>query len=132
VADPSSTSTAARVPASTQARINADFRGTSSPAIVAFSFPPSERRMVEQAAKRLETLAAADGTAHPPFTTGGSLDGRAGTLELPLAGLGDDAASKHALSVLRTKLIPQTLGRVPGVQVASPAMRPTTSTSPGR
>jgi uncharacterized membrane protein YdfJ with MMPL/SSD domain len=118
VADPSSNPTASVVPASLQARIDADFPGTSAPAIVAFSWPSGEKAQAEQAAKRLETFAAARGIAHPPFTTGGSLDDRAGTLELPLSGLGDDAASKRALAVLRTELIPQTLGRVPGVQVA--------------
>src|SRR5262249_19480781 len=54
----------------------------------------------------------------PPYPTGGSSDGQASTLALPLSGLGDDATSKAALKVLRTNLIPRTLGRVPGVQVA--------------
>ena len=116
VADPSSNATAPRVPASVQERIDLDFPGTSSPAVVVFSWPAGERARAERAGRRLETLAASRGIAHRPFTIGGSLDGRAGTLELPLSGLGDDAASKHALGVLRTELIPRTLGRVPGIR----------------
>jgi uncharacterized membrane protein YdfJ with MMPL/SSD domain len=118
VSDPSSSEINPPVPASLQERIIHDFPDTSAPAIVVFTWPASERSRAEQAAKRLETLAAARGFAQPPFSAGGSLDGRAGTLELPLSGLGDDAASKHALAVLRDELIPQTLGRVPGVQTA--------------
>ena len=96
VADPSSNATAPRVPASVR-RIDLEFPGTSSPAVVVFSWPAGKRARAERAVKRLETLAASRGIAHRPFTIGGSLDGRAGTLELPLSGLGDDAASKHAL-----------------------------------
>ena len=118
VSEPSSNQIAPRVPSSLQARITADFPGTSAPAIVAYAWPGRQRKRAEEAAKPLETLAAARGIAHPPFSSGGSLDGQVGTLELPLSGLGDDAASKRALAVLRDQLIPQTLGRVSGVQVA--------------
>ena len=103
---------------SLQTKIDTDFPGASSPAIVVFASPAGKRARAEQAAKKLETLAAADGIAHPPFSLGDSRDHRAGTLELPLSGLGDDSASKHALEVLRNELIPETLGAVRGVQVA--------------
>ncbi len=118
VSEPSSNTITPRLSSSLQARITADFPGTSAPAIVVFDWAAGERPEARQAAKRLEALAAARGIAHPPFPTGGSLDGRAGTLELPLSGLGDDAASKRALTVLRTQLIPQTLGHLPGVHTA--------------
>jgi len=118
VSDPSSDATAPPVPPSQQARITRDFPGTSAPAIVVFAWPAGARPRAEQAAQRLESLAAARGIAHRPFSSGGTVDGRAGTLELPLSGLGDDPASKAALAVLRNELIPQTLGRVPGVKVA--------------
>jgi uncharacterized membrane protein YdfJ with MMPL/SSD domain len=101
-----------------QKEIDTDFPGTSAPAIVVFAWPKGEQTRAEQAAKKLAALAAAAGIAHPPFTTGGSRDGRAATLELPLSGLGDDSASKHALGILRGELIPETLGAVPGLQVA--------------
>jgi len=118
VSEPSSNEIAPRVSTSLQTMITADFPGTSSPAIVVFAWPGGGRTQAERAARRLESLAAGRGVAHPPFRTRLTSDGRAGTLELPLAGLGDDAANKHALTVLRTELIPRTLGLVPGVKTA--------------
>ena len=45
-------------------------------------------------------------------------DGTAAVVELPLTGAGDDAASKRAVALLRHELVPQTLGRIPGVETA--------------
>jgi uncharacterized membrane protein YdfJ with MMPL/SSD domain len=120
VSEPSSDNLRPVIPPSLQARITADFPMTASPAIVAYSWPAGERSAAVAAAQQLERLAAARGIAHPPFATGGSLDGRAGTLEMPLSGngTGDDTRSQHALEVLRNQLIPQTLGRVPGATTA--------------
>src|SRR5262249_28990259 len=70
------------------------------------------------AVKRLEALARARGIAHPPFTLSSGSDGKAASIELPLTGAGDNAASRHAISVLRHDLIPQTVGRLPGVETA--------------
>jgi uncharacterized membrane protein YdfJ with MMPL/SSD domain len=70
--------------------------------------------------KRLETAAASRGLAHPPFSVDTGRDGgrSAFAIELPLTGLGDNDASRHAVDVLRKQLIPATLGRVPGVETA--------------
>jgi uncharacterized membrane protein YdfJ with MMPL/SSD domain len=118
VSQPSSDNLRPAVSPALQARISADFPRTAPPAVVVFASPGGERAAVTRAAGWLERLAAARGIAHPQFSGGGSLDGRAAMLELPLSGTGDDAASKHALAVLRDQLIPETLGRVPGVQTA--------------
>jgi uncharacterized membrane protein YdfJ with MMPL/SSD domain len=118
VAYPPSNTNAQRVSASLQRQIDAEFPTTSSPAIVVFSWPAGERAKAERAARQLESLATSTGIAHPPYATGGSSDGQAGTLALALSGLGDDATSQAALKELRKNLIPTTLGRVPGVQVA--------------
>jgi uncharacterized membrane protein YdfJ with MMPL/SSD domain len=118
VALPPSNHYSQRVSPSLQRQIAAQFPGTSSPAVVVFSWPAGERAQAERAARKLESLATSRGVAHPPYYAGGSTDGLAGTLALPLSGLGDDATSKAALKVLRSDLIPQTLGRVPGVKVA--------------
>ena len=117
VSQPSSDVIKSPVPASLRARITNEFPNAGPPAIVVFSWPTGERARAAQAVHQLQNLAVARGIAHPPFTIGGSLDGRAGTLELPLGGSGDDAASKHALAVLRDQLIPRTLGHVPHLQV---------------
>jgi uncharacterized membrane protein YdfJ with MMPL/SSD domain len=63
-------------------------------------------------------MSAASGIAHPPFDVADSVDGRALALALPLTGLGDNAASRRAVRVLRHSLVPQTLGLVPGIQTA--------------
>jgi uncharacterized membrane protein YdfJ with MMPL/SSD domain len=118
VSEPSSEVMTPIIPNSLQQQIDRAFPQTSPPAIVAYSFPQAERARAETAAKRLETLAAARGIAHPPFSLGASRDGQAGAIELPLSGLGDDAASRNALHVLRSQLIPETLGHVPGTETA--------------
>jgi RND superfamily putative drug exporter len=118
VAFPPTNNHVPRISAPLQRQIDAQFPGISSPAIVVFSWPAGGRAKAERAARQLESLATSTGIAHPPYATGGSSDGQAGTLALPLSGLGDDATSKAALRVLRNDLIPRTLARVPGVQVA--------------
>ena len=80
--------------------------------------PRDEQAAARRAVKRLEALALARGIAHPPFTESGSSDGRAGSVELPLTGTGDNGASRQAISILRRELVPRTLGRVPGVETA--------------
>jgi uncharacterized membrane protein YdfJ with MMPL/SSD domain len=102
----------------TLGRIRAAFPSTSQPAIVVASGPPAEQDAARRAVKRLEALAVSRGIANPPFTESGSADGRAGSVELPLAGAGDNAASKHAIRILRRELVPRTLGRIPGVETA--------------
>jgi uncharacterized membrane protein YdfJ with MMPL/SSD domain len=71
-----------------------------------------------RAVRRLETLAAARGIAHPPFVLDAAPDRQAAAVELPLAGLGDNTASRHAITALRTNLVPRTLGSIPGLQTA--------------
>ena len=127
---PSSEAMNPRVSSAVQAEISRDFPGTSAPALVVFSFPANERAQVKRARRPLEKLAAAQGVAHPQFTLGGGRDGRVGTIELPLTGLGDNTASKHSVEKLRAALIPETLGRLPGVQAAVTGDTARDSTSP--
>jgi RND superfamily putative drug exporter len=82
------------------------------------SWGDAERRRVQQAVAQLEVMATAASIAHPPFSLSTSPDGRALALALPLTGLGDNAASRRALVLLRGRLVAQTLGRIPGVTVA--------------
>jgi RND superfamily putative drug exporter len=118
VALPSGDALAPRLDRPLQQRITADFPGASVPAVVVFTYPAGSWPAVAKAAQRLEALAATDGITHSPFGLARSGDGRAGTLTLPLTGLGDNRASRDALAALRSALIPQTLGRVAGVDVA--------------
>jgi uncharacterized membrane protein YdfJ with MMPL/SSD domain len=116
VASPNSDGTAQRQNA-TASMVAADFPGTSQPALVVLDGPALHRSSTGRAVHRLEMLAAARGIAHPPFTRGTAGDGQAAALELPLAGLGDNAASRRAIATLRRDLIPRTLGRIPGLEV---------------
>jgi uncharacterized membrane protein YdfJ with MMPL/SSD domain len=98
--------------------IRATFPSTSEPAIVVAAAPASQRAAAERAARQLESLAVARGIAHAPMTFTEGADGRGGTIELPLTGAGDNAASRRAIATLRHDLVPRTLGRVPGVETA--------------
>jgi uncharacterized membrane protein YdfJ with MMPL/SSD domain len=102
----------------TFARIRAEFPGTSEPAIVVVAGPASERAAADRALRRLESLAVTRGVAHPPFTVSTNADMTAASLELPLIGAGDNAASRRSLGILRAELVPATLGKVPGIETA--------------
>jgi uncharacterized membrane protein YdfJ with MMPL/SSD domain len=102
----------------TLAKIRAGFPATAEPAIVVVAGPRGQQAAGLRAIKRLEALAIARRIAHPPFTLSGSFDDRAASVELPLTGAGNNAASKGAVKLLRDELVPQTLGRIPGVETA--------------
>ena len=116
VAKPSSTALAGQPPLAT--RIMAEFPGTSSPAVVVATWPRGQSAAVRGALGRLESLAAAPGIAHPPFSVDLGTDGQSLAVSLPLTGLGANSASRTALHLIRSRLIPQTLGRIPGVHTA--------------
>ncbi|HEY3908070.1 MAG TPA: MMPL family transporter [Streptosporangiaceae bacterium] len=101
-----------------QSQIDAKFPSASSPAVVVLTGSPAALLSARSQVGRLESLAAARGIAHPPFAVDVSADRRAETLALPLTGLADNAASRDAVTVLRDRLIPATVGQVPGVAVA--------------
>ncbi|MGH2970825.1 MAG: MMPL family transporter, partial [Gaiellaceae bacterium] len=117
VAAPSSDG-AAQAQNATATRIAADFPGTSEPAVVVLTGPALHRSATARAIPRLEALASARGLAHRPFTLDRSHDGQAAAVELPLTGLGDNAASRDAISALRRVLVPRTLGRIHGLNVS--------------
>jgi RND superfamily putative drug exporter len=98
--------------------IRALFPSTADPAIVVLAGPRGERAEVQSAILRLERLAQERGIAHRPFTVSGGADNASASVELPLSGAGDNGASRRALRALRNDLVPQTLGRVPGVETA--------------
>jgi len=105
-------------PDPTVTRMQADFPGTSEPAILVVTAPRAEHARVARGLRQLEEQAAAREIAHRPFTTHESIDGRATAVELPLTGLGNNTASRQAVATLRHDLIPKTLGGIPGVETA--------------
>jgi uncharacterized membrane protein YdfJ with MMPL/SSD domain len=100
------------------ADVRRDFRGASEPARVVATVPPQHAAELRTQGQRLEQLALARGIAHRPTIETANADGRAAALTLPLTGAGDNKASRQAVSILRDELIPQTIGRIPGVETA--------------
>ena len=66
----------------------------------------------------LKAKALASGEMQNPIQVETSPDGSTFQVSVPLAGSGTDAVSNHALATLRTKLLPATVGTVPGVEYA--------------
>ncbi len=118
VAKPSSYALSSAGQSALVSRVTSEFPATSSPAIVVASWPRRGQANVRQAVERLESRATAADIAHRPFPVAVSSDHRALALALPLTGLGDNAASRRAVQLLRNRLIPETLGRIAGVQTA--------------
>ena len=118
VAKPSSQALSSASQSDLAAQITGEFPSTSSPAVVVATWPSGATAAVRQAVGHLEALAAGRGIAHPPFSIGPGLDGRSLALGLPLTGFGDNTASRNAVRELRDVLVPETLGRVPGVRMA--------------
>ena len=118
ITEPDSDTLKPRSDSALLARMQADFPSTSTPAVLAVTFPQAQQARVRRALEQLEAMAAARGIAHPPFAANGADDGRAVAVDLPLTGSGDNFASRQAIGVLRNDLIPKTLDGIPGVQTA--------------
>ncbi len=98
-------------------RIQRHFPGGAGPAVVVVSAPDVGTRAVTGAIAALERAALATGVMHDPITVDVSATRQAARVMVPLAGGGADTASTQALERLRTKVIPATIGKVPGVTV---------------
>jgi uncharacterized membrane protein YdfJ with MMPL/SSD domain len=102
----------------TLGRVRAQFPSTAEPAIVVVTGPREQQARARRAVAELETLAEQRGIAHRPFTISTGEDEDSASIELPLVGAGDNSTSRHAVTVLRKELVPQTLGQIPGVETA--------------
>jgi uncharacterized membrane protein YdfJ with MMPL/SSD domain len=118
VAKPSSLALSSAGQSSLATRITARYPSLASPAIVVATWPSGDGAAVRSAVLRLSQQAAAAGIAHRPFMLAAGSDGTSLALGLPLTGLGDNSASRHAVRVLRDQLVPRTLGLIPGVMTA--------------
>jgi RND superfamily putative drug exporter len=93
------------------------FPGGATPAIVAISGDASSTEL-RQAVRRLEAQALASGQALEPIHAEVAPSGKAIRVEIPLVGKGTDTRSSAALATLRDEIVPATVGKVPGVEVA--------------
>jgi uncharacterized membrane protein YdfJ with MMPL/SSD domain len=98
------------------------FPGEPLPAIVVVSAPNVTAPDVTAGIAALKRAALATGEIGEPVSVDISASRTAARVRLSLAGTSTDAASNHALDLLRRTLIPATIGRVPGVTVHTTGM----------
>ena len=67
---------------------------------------------------RLQATASAHGVIHRPVTAQLVGHGRGMVISVPLAGNGSDGVSRTALLALRDRILPSTIGKVPGASYA--------------
>jgi uncharacterized membrane protein YdfJ with MMPL/SSD domain len=99
-------------------RIQRAFPGAQTPAVVVVQAQDVGAPRVRRAIVALEREALASGRMNGPIALAASPGGTVAKVEIPLAGDGGDDASLAALHTLRGRLLPATLGRVPGVTYA--------------
>jgi RND superfamily putative drug exporter len=104
----------------TLAAVRRAFPSAGETAIVAVEAPANAPQLTRQL-RHLSRLAVAHGVANEPvdpIRTVSTHAGSAAALLLPLAGNGANASSRHAVDILRQRLIPATVGRLRGEQAA--------------
>jgi len=102
--------------ADTYKRIQRAFPGGGQPAYVVLRAPDVTAPPVRRAVAELGRRALATGELRNPVTVQASDDHRVAAVTIGLTGSGTDARSEHALELLRKRLVPGTLGAVPGVE----------------
>jgi RND superfamily putative drug exporter len=94
------------------------FPQSGEPALVVFRAPPASRVEAARELARLRVLAVRSGLARPPLDVTANTSRTAAALRLPLVGNGANGASRSDVDRLRGRLVPETLGRVPGIETA--------------
>ena len=102
----------------TMARIQSAFPQSPSPAIAVVTGRDLTAPAVTRAITELRSGVTSTGPIRPPVTATAIAGGRALLVQVPLAGKGSGPVSNHALDVLRGRVLPATLGHVPGVRYA--------------
>jgi RND superfamily putative drug exporter len=99
-------------------RIQHEFPGAQTPAVVAVHAPDVSTPAVRGGIRLLERDALASGRMGGPIDVAVNASHTGAKIEVPLVGDGTDSASTAALHTLRAQLLPATLGRIPGVSFA--------------
>ncbi len=99
-------------------QISAAFPGRPAPAQVVITGQDLNSRAVRKAVTALQDRASAHGPLREPITVTMAAGGRALIAQVPLAGDGSDTTSIAAVQLLRNKILPATIGQVPGVTYA--------------
>jgi RND superfamily putative drug exporter len=98
-------------------RVEAAFPGRGRPAIVAVTANTASPAF-KAAVAQLKAATASAGQQYGAVEVERSLAGNVARISIPLAGSGTDATSTKALLTLRNRLLPETIGHVPGVSYA--------------
>jgi RND superfamily putative drug exporter len=98
-------------------QIEAAFPGGPIPAAVVIQAHDVTTPSVQAGIASLERAALATGEMNQPMFEQVSADRRVAVVQIPLAGDGEDAVSTRALHTLRSHVVPNTIGRVPGTTV---------------
>jgi putative drug exporter of the RND superfamily len=101
----------------TMDRIESAFPQAPSPAEVVVTGPDLSGPAASSAIDALRHLASASGPIREPVTVA-SAGGRGLLVSVPLAGTGENTVSDNALVSLQDKILPATLGKVPGLTYA--------------
>ncbi|MGO9487563.1 MAG: MMPL family transporter, partial [Solirubrobacteraceae bacterium] len=99
------------------ARVQQSFPGGAEPETVVISAANVTTPTISAGIIALEHGALATGQMHEPILVDISASRQAARVSIPLIGTGTNAASLGALALLRNRVIPATIGRVPGVTV---------------
>jgi RND superfamily putative drug exporter len=99
-------------------RVQAAFPGGAEPVEVVVSAPDVTARPVTAAVDEFKRQALATGQLHEPMAVEVSPDRTAAVVSVGLSGSGSDTTSERAVRTLREDVIPATLGRVDGAEVA--------------
>jgi uncharacterized membrane protein YdfJ with MMPL/SSD domain len=99
-------------------RITAAFPGSPAPAEIIVQGRDMTRPVAGDQIRALERRALASGLMGKPITVSYSPDKTTARIGIPLAGTGDNGPSFRALSLLRSTLLPQTVGTLPNTEYA--------------
>jgi RND superfamily putative drug exporter len=102
--------------ASAYRQIAAAFPGGPAPAEIVIKSQDIQAPQVRRAITAFKTAALHSGALRQPVQLTVYRAANVAEITAPLPGSGSDASSVRALTALRQRLIPQTLGRVPGTQ----------------
>jgi putative drug exporter of the RND superfamily len=98
--------------------IQHQFPGKPAPAEVVVTGANLRGPAMRHAITGLRAAATTAGQIHGPVTASFVADGKALVLQVPLAGSGSDSVSDRALVTLQDKVLPATIGPVPGTSFA--------------
>jgi uncharacterized membrane protein YdfJ with MMPL/SSD domain len=99
-------------------RVQAAFPGGAVPALTVIKAKDVTAPVVQTAIRQLHDKALATGQLSEPSSVDISPDKTVAVVALSVKGSGTDAASDRSLAVLRSEIVPATVGRLAGAEVA--------------